>query len=171
MSEHDDQHPDLAIAERAFELTGNPLFAWVVVRHCVASGHPLPESIATYLVNVADTLVAQSQDRTMYSDVDSGVRDAVFGPAKNLDGGQGSHYTDFNRDWPRIRFTCDVAALTSGFDVASIMPGEEDQKVQTDSKIGAAILKCAEKYGLGEDLARAEYYKWIKLLAPKSKLI
>ena len=167
MSEHDNQHPDLVIAERAFELTGNPLFAWLVVRLCGTNCHPLPESVATYLVKVADTMIAQSKDRDSYSDVASGVRDAVFGPAKNLDGGQGSPYTDFNRDWPRIQFTSYVASLTcNDFDISSVTSG-----VLKCSTVGEGILKIAERYGLGEDVAHKAYYKWIKLLAPKSDLI
>lgn len=154
---------DINVGEHAFEVTRNPVFAWKVAQSCNTFGYPLPASVAVYQSQVVDTLIAQA--RRPPTEVDKAVRIAVFGQTRKR-GGPGSAYSDYYRDWARMKFTCEIEEKISDFHIQEIVADGSEKLVATDYGVNDAIEECAIKYGLGFETAKKAYYKWRKILAP-----
>jgi hypothetical protein len=163
---------DLAIYTLAFEATKNPIFAWIAARHCAFSGHMLPESVAAYLIRVADALFAEvghpERKEGPRLDVRDAVRNAVFGRPNRL-GGPGTPYSNFRRDWLHMKTTCEISERTSGFVITGITCTGGDDKIESDQEIVDSIYKLADKHIIGHETALKGHYKWEHRLAPVRK--
>ena len=168
MSNVDDQSHhieiDLALAESVFDITKNPIFLWKAIRQCLISGHPLSEATSAYLIKVADKLLEQAISNEKIHDVAEAVREAVFGPVAKA-GGPGSPYSDYRRDWPRIKIAIEIDERCSGFHIEQLDADGSKEILDTNSKVGALIRDYAKEHNMGEETARKSYYEWKKAFA------
>jgi len=163
---------DFAITTLAFEATKNPIFAWVAARHCAFSGHMLPESVAAYMIQVADALLAEAErpegEGGCRLDVRDAVRNAVFG-RPNRKGGPGTPYTNYRRDLLNIKTVIEIAERTSGFDIESISCTNDEVRIKTDYAVVESIYEFASKNAIGDCSAIKNHYEWERRLLPARK--